>query len=206
MKLLTQHLTGIANFRGRENRQPFWLWVLMVMALSMTIGMLSVFPLLFGMFGRIEQFAREHPDQVTRAVGSGSYSIEVHGYHPELMPDFGLFIGIVLAATSIVVLLLAAAVARRLHDTGRSGWWGLMPLPFMLATFWGVSRIFSLAPTLSQTPQTPPPGFFQVFALTMTGDLCYIATLILLIVFCCMPSQPGDNRYGAGFGRGGQQS
>ena len=206
MGLVGDHLRGLFKVAGREPRQPFWLWVLVIMALTMVTGMIGFFPLLFGTFDKVERFAREHPDQVTRTVGPGSYSIEVHGYHPELMPDFRLFMVMMLVITVLVVLLLAAAVARRLHDTGRSGLWGLMPLPLLFATYWGMSRLFALGPAMSRAPQAPPPGFFEVFGLTMIADLCYIGTLILLIVLCCMPTQSGDNRYGAGFGGGGPQS
>jgi len=206
MELIGDHLRGLLRFAGREPRQPFWLWVLVIMALSMASGMLFLFPLFLGTFDRIERFAREHPDQVTRTVGPGSYSVEVHGYHPELMPDFSLFIDITMVVTGVVVFLLAAAVARRLHDSGRSGWWGMMPLPFLSGTYWGLSRLFALGPALSNSPDTPPAGFFEVFGLTMIGDLGYLGTLILLIVFCCMPTQPGDNRYGAGFGEGAPAS
>jgi uncharacterized membrane protein YhaH (DUF805 family) len=201
MGLIGDHLRGLLRFAGREPRQPFWLWVLVIMALSMLSGMVGFFPLFFGTFGKIEQFAREHPDQVTRTVGPGSYSIQVHGYHPELMPDFAMFMGVMLIVTLLVIVLLAAAVARRLHDSGRSGWWGILPVPFLLVTFWEMSRLFALAPTLSDTRDAVPAGFFQLFGLTMISDLCYLGTLILLVVFCCMPTQPGDNRYGAGFER-----
>ena len=38
MNLLGRHLTGLATFSGRENRQPFWLWILIVYAIQMIVG------------------------------------------------------------------------------------------------------------------------------------------------------------------------
>ncbi len=39
------------------------------------------------------------------------------------MASFGMFVAL--------VATLAAAIARRLHDVGRSALWGLIPLPFI---------------------------------------------------------------------------
>lgn len=198
MGLIGDHLRGLLRFAGREPRQPFWLWVLAVMVAT-TIGTAVTFvPLFLDTFGKIEQFAREHPDQVTRTVGPNGYSIEVHGYHPELMPDFTWFIGGMLAISILVVFLLAAAVARRLHDSGRSGWWGIMPLPFLLCSFGGMYRMFSWIPT-GPTPAVAP-NFLALFAVIFICNMVYLGTLIALIVLCSMASWPGDNRYGAGFG------
>ena len=66
-----------------------------------------------------------------------------------------------LAVLAIIPLLYSLAVLipgfavlfRRLHDTGRSGWWWLI-------------------------------GFIPLIG------------IIVLIVFCCLDSQPGDNQYG----------
>jgi uncharacterized membrane protein YhaH (DUF805 family) len=204
--LIGGHLRGLCRFAGREPRQPFWLWVLGVVVLLTASSVLIVFPLLLGTIDKVERFAREHPEQVTRTIGPGTYSVEVRGYHPELMPDIGMFMVLMLIIVVLAVLLLAAAVSRRLHDTGRSGWWGVMPLPFLLGTFWGMSRLFTLMPTLQTSPDALPAGFFELFGLTMVADLCYLGTLILLIVLCCMPTRRGDNRYGAGFGGGGLPS
>jgi len=66
-----------------------------------------------------------------------------------------------LAVLAIIPLLYSLAVLipgfavlfRRLHDTGRSGWWWLI-------------------------------GFIPLIG------------IIVLIVFCCLDSQPGENQYG----------
>ena len=66
-----------------------------------------------------------------------------------------------LAVLAIIPLLYSLAVLipgfavlfRRLHDTGRSGWWWLI-------------------------------GFIPLIG------------AIVLIIFCCLDSQPGDNQYG----------
>ena len=93
-------------------------------------------------------------------------------------------------------------IGNHLRGLLRFAAWGIVPLPFVFGTYWAMSRLFALAPTLPNS-DAPPAGFFELFGLTMVGDLCYLATLLLLIISCCMPTQPGDNRYGPGFGMGG---
>jgi uncharacterized membrane protein YhaH (DUF805 family) len=199
--LIGDHLRSLGRFTDREPRQPFWLWVLVVMATTMVAWMAVCIPAFVGIFDSIEQFAREHPDQVTRTVGPGSYSIEVHGYHPELMPDVMVELVALTILAVMVVIFLAAAVVRRLHDGGRSGWWGIVPLPFLFCSLLGMSRLFATFPTpAGDAASGPPAGFFALFGLIFLNNLAYLATLLMLIIFCAAPSQPGDNRYGLGFG------
>lgn len=195
MNLLSMHLTRLADFAGREDRQPFWLWTLIVMAASMIGSVTMMIPLMSGIFGRMEQFAREHPDQVTRTVRPGSYSIEVHGYHPELPSDFGGFaIGVGLISL-VMIGLLAAAVVRRLHDSGRSGWWGLMPIPFLATGIVVMGQVFTAFAT-NEPDHAPPPEFFRLFGLLFVNNLIYLLTVITLIVFLAAVGTRGANRYG----------
>ena len=81
-----------------------------------------------------------------------------------------------------------SVTVRRLHDTGRSGWWILIPtgLAFLASalTIGGV--------TLSPQ-ETPPTGLLLVIGLSMI--IC-IGSSILLLVWMCLPSVPGNNEYG----------
>jgi uncharacterized membrane protein YhaH (DUF805 family) len=84
---------------------------------------------------------------------------------------------IVFAAT---VLLLAASVARRLHDTGRSGAWGLMPLPFIIYAMVMMPRLFGASDIADGL-------FFSVFI----NNFLYLASLLLLVVLLAKPSKSG---------------
>lgn len=184
-ELIRYHLSGLTHFAGRQPRQPFWIWTALVMVLSMA-GMFAVMiPVLVQTFQRVQRFAIEHPDQVTVTEGPGSRSVQIHGYHPELMPDFVLLIGGVGAVSLVVVALLAAAVTRRLHDSGKRGWWGLVPLPF-------------LASGLLLMPQLIANGEpdLGLFALLFANNLVYIASLIVLVVMLAARGNPHDNRFG----------
>jgi uncharacterized membrane protein YhaH (DUF805 family) len=190
MALIREHLTGLFRFDGRERRQPFWLWVAIVMG-TMMIAWTAVFiPFFIGMFGRIEQFGRDHADQVTRTVGPGSYSIQVNGNHPELIPDIGGLMAGLGVIVAFVIVLLAAAVARRLHDGGKSRWWGVAPLPFLFTGLAIMTRIF--AASAAGPDDALPDGFFVLFGLIMVNNLVYLAALITLIVMLCGASADDD--------------
>ena len=83
---------------------------------------------------------------------------------------------------SIAVLVPTLAVtARRLHDTGRSGWLQVLPLaPLGLLVFLFI-------------PGIPASVSFLLIGLMMLGLL---ACGIVLLVFCCQRGTPGVNRFG----------
>lgn len=124
VKILKFHLSGLWRFSGRETSAQFWPWVAIVMILNMAVAAFVMVPMMFESIAKMDRFVREHPDQGTITTGPGTYSVQVHGYHPELMPDIGSFMLSIQLAALASVLLLAAAVVRRLHDTGKSGFLG----------------------------------------------------------------------------------
>lgn len=81
---------------------------------------------------------------------------------------------------TLAFLLPSIGVAvRRLHDTGRSGWWYLMAIP---------GFVFTQASSLLVSPEN-----LQLRGLLTLGTLAFT---IPLIVFYCQDSQPGANRFG----------
>jgi uncharacterized membrane protein YhaH (DUF805 family) len=103
-------------------------------------------------------------------------------------PAFGQVIRGVAIVSAVAVLLLAAAVARRLHDTGRSGAWGLLPLPCLFFGLYKMSQFFA-----GLARRDPEPGSFT---LIFVNNLVYLACLGLLVFLLARPGVPGDNRYG----------
>lgn len=189
LEFFSIHIRGLLRFSGRELRKPFWLWAAFNMALQMIVTMFVMVPMLFDTFSRIERFADAHPDQVTRTYGPGSYSVTVHGYHPELIPDFaGLILWLGLGA-AITVCLLAAATVRRLHDCDRSGFWAFLPIPSLAAAFILMPGLFGAM----GKDDGPDMGlFFGMFF----NNITYLAALGLLIYRCAQPGTAGDNRFG----------
>ena len=96
------------------------------------------------------------------------------------------------------VVPLAAAIVRRLHDTGRTGLWVLMPLPFGLYGLYAMERLFAYVPRLIRAEGQDPAvfAFMAEFTWAFGAALLWLAALIWLIVFLCGRGQPQENRYG----------
>jgi uncharacterized membrane protein YhaH (DUF805 family) len=104
-------------------------------------------------------------------------------------------IGIVGLVTSLGILLPSWAVAvRRLHDTGRTGWWMAMPLLPLLGL---VLLSLAVVPVLFFSFDTNGRGpLIGLVAALMVLALLTISSIIVLLVFFCQDSRPGPNRYG----------
>ena len=191
------NLANISRFNGRESRQTFWLWIAAVIGFSVVAGFAIFVPAMISSISKMQRFAADHPEQTTITEGPGRYSVEIHGSHPELMPDFGGLIASLATVYILSLVLLAAAVARRLHDCGRSGWWGLMPVPFLTAGVFLFEML--LGPMAAKgSGIAPDASFFRLFGLLFANNLIYLATLVTLVVMLCRASDPGPNRFGSG--------
>jgi len=186
---LVDHLRGLTRFSGREAPKPFWTWVAINIGLQMVAAMMIIGPMITDAIMRVESFADAHPNQVIRSYGPGSYSVQVHGYHPELIPDFSGVSSAFGIAALVTVLLLAASVARRLHDTDRNGAWGLMPLPFLAIGLAVMPRLFA---SMGDGQDFNLNLFFGLFI----NNLVYLATLGVLILLCAKSGTPDENRFG----------
>ncbi len=86
----------------------------------------------------------------------------------------------------IIILPWIAVTIRRLHDTGRSGWWLLMPLV-------PIAMIVALAfdSTIAGTDGIDEDSW------TFLGSIAlFIITGIVLFVFMVLPGTPAPNRFG----------
>ena len=93
---------------------------------------------------------------------------------------------------SLVCLIpMMAVTVRRLHDTGRSGWWYFLPLIVMLV---GICLFI---------PLVIAGDINKNDFMTGTGAVIYLVSLlvvlaisIVLLVFCCQDSHRDENKYG----------
>ena len=186
---ITEHFKKLFDFAGRENWASFWPYAAIVFIITMVAGMIIFVPMMSRSMHAMQQFAAQHPDEATVASGPGQYSISVQGNHPVFMPagSIALFLGVTFG---LAILLYAAAVVRRLHDRGKPGFWGLMPLPFIIYSSVQMPRMFASVGTGTQPDMTL---FFSIFL----SNLIYIVTLIWVIVLLAGPSEPAPNRYGS---------
>jgi uncharacterized membrane protein YhaH (DUF805 family) len=185
LKTIRYNLSNLATFRGRESRGQFWPYAALVFVFAIVGIMAVMLPEISVSMERMQKFAAKHPELATVQQGPGSYSISIQGNHPELMPDMGNMMGMMAIVFVIVVALFAAAVARRLHDRGKSGVWGLLPLPFIIFASVMMPRVFAQNP--------PDMGLFFVIFI---NNMFYIASLIFLVVLLAGAGSKGENRYG----------
>lgn len=88
---------------------------------------------------------------------------------------------------------------RRLHDTGRSGWWWGFGALLNFA-FWGVI-IYEISLTLGTITYYPNYYFDEttssnyIILYAILGVTMIIYNIVLLI-FCCLDSEPYENKYG----------
>jgi len=183
------HFKRLFDFRGREDRASFWPYAALSMIITMIAGAVSFVPMMIRTMNAMQDFAAQHPDQATVTSGPGHYSISINGSYPELFPtgSFALFGAITLG---LALLLYAAAIVRRLHDTGKSGLWGLMPLPFIL---FSAIQMLGLFGSFGSAALPDMTLFFTIFL----SNLLYLCAMIWLIVLLATASDPAPNRYDA---------
>lgn len=181
----------LADFSGRDRRGRFWPYALVVIALTYVGVALAIMPMMAKMFAEAARYAAEHPEQATVVTGPGYYSVQIHEAGAVPTPDFGLFFGIVATVVVAAVFLLAAAVTRRLHDTGRAGWWGLPPLVFLTI---GLTLFPRMMDSVMKAEAEAPP--LDLFFLLFANNVLYVVCLIGLVVLLCLKGTTGTNRYG----------
>ncbi|MBO7410707.1 MAG: DUF805 domain-containing protein [Ottowia sp.] len=170
-----------ATFSGRASRSEFWFFQLFLFLLTVVAQIiLTIF--FFLHFASAAASARDANDAAFAMVDP-------------MFEGTRFFIAFGIAALVMLALALPemAVTARRLHDTGRSGWWLLLPvvpyLGFFAFTMWG----WAGAPGRSAaTPEAGIPGYF-IFAFVL--QMAFFLSGIVLLIFCCLKGQDHPNRF-----------
>ena len=198
MNLLTRHLTGLIDFRGRENRQPFWLWILIVYIAQFVIMMIAMIPIMMSWFSQMTSAMQGDPHRFDKDPQA---MFQMMVPMMQSMMTMSIILGVFFLA------MTAAAVVRRLHDSNRSGWW-VAPYyaiqivsPLVSASL--MPRYFSILAAASGKPGAPPdlsnPAFQQasqsMALMSLVGTLGF-AVMVMMIVLLVLPGTVGPNRFG----------
>lgn len=191
---LKEGYSGLFHFRGRMAVGHFWVFaatnfLLLCVATAFVFG-----PVFADMGPKIDAVAKSHPQDVTVTQGPGQYAVEIRGNRPELMPDFDRLIGGMAILAVAFVILMAAAVARRLHDSNRRAWWGALPLPFLAIGFAIMPRLFGQFQAMDATGAADPD--LKLFAMLFANNLLYLVCVVGLIILLMLPGTAGGNRFG----------
>ncbi|WP_309662559.1 DUF805 domain-containing protein [Sphingomonas sp.] len=179
-------ITNLTRTSGRDRRDQFWPYVGTVFA-----GVFLVWEVSFSVaISRLQKVIVTNPDAISVASGPGVFSAHFHVPSPPQVANMFNALLLVMAIIALItIFLLAAAAVRRLHDRGSSGWWGILPIPFLLFGFAGFGYFQSQMGGGGQ----PPMGLFMAM---FFNNFIYIVCLVILIVMLASKSNPADNRYG----------
>jgi len=198
MNLLTRHLTGLIDFRSRENRQPFWLWILIVYIIQFVLMIIAMIPIMTAWFDQMMPALQGDPHRFDRDPQA------MFQLMTPMMQNM-MMVSVVVAVFFFV--MTAAAVTRRLHDSDRSGWWSApyyaMQIVSPLVSVSIMPRYFSVMAAASSRAGAPPdlsnPAFQQAsqsMALMSLVGLVSFALMVLMIVLLVLPGTVGANRFG----------
>ncbi|HAC01392.1 DUF805 domain-containing protein [Brevundimonas naejangsanensis] len=167
----------LLDFSGRDRRGRFWPYALVVVALAYVGMILAMMPAMAEM---MVEAARQSAETHEQAAPLDS----------EWAPDLGAVFWPIRGVVAGAAVLLAAAVTRRLHDTGRAGWWAALPLVLLAAA---TATFPSVMEQMMTQAENAPMGLFY---LTFGLGMLYNLSLLVLIVFLCLKGTVGPNRYG----------
>lgn len=166
-------LRNLLRLSGRDSRSQFWFYMLWLMIAQQLLSGVAVGVLMVTDFGSL---AGTRPPSVAAPSAVS----------PDHLAFFGTVMSLIVGSVVLVVALLAAAVVRRLHDSDLRGWWGMMPLPFLLFTMMAMASLTSSLEHFSP----------RLFGAMFVANLIYLIALVVLIVLLCRPSTDGANRFG----------
>lgn len=182
-------LAGVFKFNGRSSRTDFWIYAIFVFLIAFGVWGVVMSMEMSRTFAEVQQYANANPDKVTITSGPGGVSYRFNGSAPGVGPDFGYLLAWISAIALVSIALVAAAAARRLHDTDRTGLWILLPLPFLFAGLWLMTSVFNEF----QSAVEPKMG---VFALGFVNNLVYLATVAFVGFLLLRSGSAGANRFG----------
>jgi uncharacterized membrane protein YhaH (DUF805 family) len=166
---IRHNLRSLTRLSGRDRRSQFWPYAATVVILSMVVDWVVMIPLTMAGFVQVQ-------------------NAEAAGAVPNAALQADKFLLATAAWLILIVALLAAAIVRRLHDRGMRGWWGLLPLPFVVMGLVGMGVFIHEFDTRLPDMRI----FFAIFF----NNMIYIVTLVFLVIHLALKGAAGMNRFG----------
>ncbi|SDF18424.1 Uncharacterized membrane protein YhaH, DUF805 family [Bacteroidales bacterium KHT7] len=106
------------------------------------------------------------------------------------------FLAMIFGFGILLDLLTIPLTVRRLHDTGRSGWW-LLGSIILSVIFFGIACYDLVALFIDASNGTFNNfGLFSLLMKYIVLTIVFIIYQIIIIAFCCIDSDPYPNKYG----------
>lgn len=174
-----------ATFNGRASRPEFWKFILFVFLVYIALTVIN--SVIVG-------------PSISQEIGvsinsSGQQSQSINTKYEYGAGWFGNVFGL------IILLPWLASGWRRMHDSGRPGWYTLLPTVAFAVSF-GIVYLTSIEVPIDRTgfPANAPlpdtirvPGNIPAF---LAAWLLTFASLLTVLWWLCRPSQPDTNQYG----------
>lgn len=187
------NLTHLLDFGGRDARQTFWYYVLFLVVLNFVIGLLVAIPIMAGVMGTVFEAAQAGVDPKDLEVQMAA----------QMQGAMGGTLWISLATNAATALLMLAAFVRRLHDSGKSGWWAAVPLAAQAVSTLVSFRMMDTTQALMRDAMVVGGDPVKLQAImdrqsefAVYGLLGWIGPLVV-IGFGILRSTEGPNKYGA---------
>ena len=183
-------LANVINLQGRDARQTFWYYMLLLFIGHVLVSMITAIPmyisLITGMFEAMSNGLSEEEATRTMMVS---------------MIDEIKTQAIIGATLNVIVtLLFVASFVRRLHDGGFTGWIVLAPLATQVfSVVYSLSYVDNLEEMMTSNLQNMGAAGGDPFAMQAEMGLYGLVGFvgyIVVIIFGVMASQDGPNKYG----------
>lgn len=183
-------LANVTNFQGRDARQTFWYYMLLLFIGQFLVSMIVSIPMYISLFtGMFEAMSNGMSEQEATRT---------------LMVDMidqiktQAIIGAVLNV--VVALLFVASFVRRLHDAGFTGWIALAPLATQaFSVIYSLSYLDKLEEMMVTNMDNMGAAGGDPFAMQaemgLYGMVGYVG-YIIVIIFGVFRSEDGANKYG----------
>lgn len=203
MNPIVRGFKKLADFKGRDRRSQFWPFAGVAYGIFYVVQSVATQVVLMPIQLAINRNAEQLVFVQTEASDAAGELVVSPGFFPLVLfegVDFTPLMIIMALGSVAYVVLLAAAVSRRLHDRGLSAWWAggyylLSHIPIAMMAV-GMSK---LGPVIegaeAWNPQMMGPAMMWVISGVSLGSLLSIGGLVLLIQLC-LQGKAGPNRYG----------
>ena len=185
------NLKRLFDFKGRDGRRVFWRYFLFVVLLNLIIVLGATIPGLVGVFA--EASAVANPND-TAAVEAAALDAMMEQGLPATLVRTGLWLGL------LNIILMAASLVRRAHDSGLPGLVLLIPLGLQLVwMYFSYRQLDGLSETLRDAVETTQAGGEPAVQAGMIAqDLIGWMVVLIVVAVGMIRSQQTPNQYADG--------
>ena len=188
-------LGNLLNGNGRDARQAFWYYVLFIYLVTTVLSLVFVMPLMMqSMFAAMQQGIAQGQGQDPE-VSKAAIQAAMMDSMSEIMPKM---IWMSIAVGVVMLLSLAAAFVRRLHDSGLSGLWALVPAACQAVSLYTMPTQLARMQEAMHTADlnNPMAGMLMMRGSMGAGQLLAWVAIGVVVVLGVRKSTPGPNQYG----------